>query len=57
LALTDSRELSGWQALYLVEADEAQRRKDLIEGDGEVIEHGVNPDAEMDEDGHEDDGD
>jgi hypothetical protein len=46
----DSAELSGWQALFVVEAEEEERRRDLADGDGEVIEHGHNPDRDVPED-------
>lgn len=55
LATTDSRELSGWQQLMMVEEEEAQHEKDIREsGDGKVYVHGAPPADDLtpgDEDG------
>lgn len=51
-----SRELTHWAALFAVKAEEAEHQRDLAEsGDGVIVVHGRNPDADDDED-EEDDG-
>lgn len=49
----DSRELSGWLALFRVHAEEAEYRRHLAEsGDGQVIVSGRD-DEDEDDDGSE----
>lgn len=54
LALTDSRELQGWQELWKVKAEEEKRAKDAAESkDGQVFDPRAGSDD--DEDDEEDD--
>lgn len=51
-----SLELTHWQAFYAVRAEEADHQRDLAEsGDGVVVVHGQDPEADN-EDEDEDDG-
>lgn len=53
IARITSRELSAWWALYQVEAEEEERRRDVLEsGDGHVIVTGLD---DEDGDGDQDD--
>ena len=55
-----SEELTGWSALFAVHTEEEEHRKDLAEsGDGQVIVHGRDPEADDEDDedeGEESDG-
>lgn len=49
LARMDSRELSGWMALFVVHEQEAKLAKDVADsGDGEVYYYGLDDDDEDD---------
>lgn len=53
VARMTSLELSGWAALFAVQAEEAEHRRDVLEsGDGEVVRFG----DEQDDDDEGDDG-
>lgn len=51
LALTDSRELQAWQALWQVHAEERKREQDAREAkDGQVFDPRAHDDEDEDED-------
>lgn len=54
MALTDSRELQGWQELWKVKAEEAKREKDAAESkDGQVFDPRAGSDDDEDEEDDE----